>query len=416
MYKATALKEALIGLIGWRQNDDTAGTQLSELTTSSSGLWFNDIHPLLSFDALLSLFEQKSIVYSTWDIGITYAKGEKVLYSGTNYYSLQASNVGNTPDSAPTYWKEFNEFTLWLKTITEAGIAETIDDWFSLKTNFESAKNLLEDDQLFRTSGSGSADESDLTSGQMFGFEIVPLRSLGVLARIRELSFHPNDEESGLKIELWKANGGTTAVQDTTFTAGDTAVPVWKTVDWELDPESTYYLLFNKTNVDSAPINGVRDYHRDDNGSIRMPCSEYLAVNACKYPSVFNNSELSLFEYTSEDNFGINVRFDVYCDYTDFVINQKNLFKGAFLRKVALKIIRMFLFNPMAQQNRYVNRIGTDTLLFELEGDTRAKEKTGLKHEYIEQLNAIRFDKKAIASECLPCKKKRTNLSSVFKM
>lgn len=47
---------------------------------------------------------------STYVAGTTYARGDKVMYTSgsidTVYISLVASNVGNTPDSSPTYWME----------------------------------------------------------------------------------------------------------------------------------------------------------------------------------------------------------------------------------------------------------------------------------------------------------------------
>jgi hypothetical protein len=50
MYSVSEIKSGLIGLIGWRQNVDITGVQLTDLTTTTSGLYFNDEHPLLTFD------------------------------------------------------------------------------------------------------------------------------------------------------------------------------------------------------------------------------------------------------------------------------------------------------------------------------------------------------------------------------
>ncbi len=44
--------------------------------------------------------------------GTTYATGESVTYSGTQYVSKVDSNTGNTPDSSPTEWQEIESIAL----------------------------------------------------------------------------------------------------------------------------------------------------------------------------------------------------------------------------------------------------------------------------------------------------------------
>ena len=53
MVRANNIQEKLLHLIGWEQNYDTSDLKISDaLTVSESGLYFQQIHPLKSFDLL----------------------------------------------------------------------------------------------------------------------------------------------------------------------------------------------------------------------------------------------------------------------------------------------------------------------------------------------------------------------------
>ena len=90
---ATSIKTGLNGFIGYRQNIDSGGVQISDaqLIASSSGLYYNDVHPLITIDNLLSIAPDYSRVFTT---------------------SLDINN----------------SFSAWLRQLTETALLETIDD------------------------------------------------------------------------------------------------------------------------------------------------------------------------------------------------------------------------------------------------------------------------------------------------
>ncbi len=51
----------------------------------------------------------------TWAVGTTYGLGVNYLYNGVTYNSLQAANVGNQPDTSPTWWAP--ESSAWFPDI-----------------------------------------------------------------------------------------------------------------------------------------------------------------------------------------------------------------------------------------------------------------------------------------------------------
>lgn len=52
---------------------------------------------------------------AVWAVGTTYALGDQAYRAGTHriYESLQAGNLGNTPESSPTWWTELQGTNKW---------------------------------------------------------------------------------------------------------------------------------------------------------------------------------------------------------------------------------------------------------------------------------------------------------------
>lgn len=80
--------------------DGTFSTYISLLNDNSqdprvASLWVNTTQ-----------YNKEQVVqyYSAWAIGNTYAAGAAVTYNGNIYVSLAASNTGNEPDTATTWW------------------------------------------------------------------------------------------------------------------------------------------------------------------------------------------------------------------------------------------------------------------------------------------------------------------------
>ena len=70
MIRIQEIQEKLLHLIGWRQSYDTNDIVLSEsLTQSESGLYYQDAHPLLTLQNLVSVAPDfKNISYPVYSI------------------------------------------------------------------------------------------------------------------------------------------------------------------------------------------------------------------------------------------------------------------------------------------------------------------------------------------------------------
>ena len=96
MIRATDIQNKLLHLIGWQQNYDTTDLKISEaLTESESGLYFQQIHPLLTLQNMASIAPDfKNIEFPEYE-DKEYSNGNIVSYNGKFFKLIQDSNVGN---------------------------------------------------------------------------------------------------------------------------------------------------------------------------------------------------------------------------------------------------------------------------------------------------------------------------------
>ena len=96
MVRAIDIQEKLLHLIGWGQNYDTSDLKISDaLTVSESGLYFQQIHPLLTLQNMACIAPDfKNIEFPEYE-DKEYSKGNIVSYNGKLYKLIQDSNAGN---------------------------------------------------------------------------------------------------------------------------------------------------------------------------------------------------------------------------------------------------------------------------------------------------------------------------------
>ena len=127
MVRAIDIQEKLLHLIGWEQNYDTSDLKISDaLTVSESGIYYQQIHPLLTLQNMACIAPDfKNTTYSEYDSEVEYDKGNIVKYEEILYKALQKSQ-GKQPDIESEYWIETNPFSEWLEGKTKASIQKAI--------------------------------------------------------------------------------------------------------------------------------------------------------------------------------------------------------------------------------------------------------------------------------------------------
>lgn len=401
MYDVSQVKTGLIGLVGWRQNVDPTGQQLTTLTASSSGLYFNDEHPMLTIDNLISIAPDFSrLTYTAWSNVATYAMGDKVSLSGVNYIAIAASTNQTPPNS--TYW--ISAFTAWLKEKTEAGIIKGLNAWMDEKFEDRTARNLLSNSVLF--AATGLMTELDANNGQVVGMEILPVISRNLAIKVNRIGLQ-FDTNQDITISLFNSRQPT-AISTQTITYAASGGIQWEDVAWTLDGEGAYYLVYDQSDIEGQSINGVHEYHYQTYGRYGRTSFSmgkfFRAVSFSVGGDVSGLWDISSNSYTLETNYGLNLDMSVECDYTSLFLEQKNQFKTVIAKSVAIDLLREMAYNPNVNVNRNQANVTREQLLYEIDGDSQGRE-GGMKKQLEDAIRGAKMDTTGMDKVCLPCKR-----------
>lgn len=439
MVRANDIQEKLLHLIGWEQNYDTSDLKISDaLTVSESGLYFQQIHPLLTLQNMSCIAPDfKNITFPEYNSEKEYSKGNMVDYQGTQYKALQKAQ-GKQPDIESEYWVETNLFSEWLESKTKASIQKAIARYCNEKTAEGTNKPLCESRTLF--DGTGRLVDTVKNKKNLVGFEIVPVRAKGVTAKINKICLqftkageytlylmHSSMDEPIKTIKLTKVRDNSAEW----FTVDDLYLPYQSE---DNDAGGSWYLCYFQSELPegSQAIRKNKDWSKEPCGS----CSrrEYLAWMAwSKYIEVhpffvneelingmqddfnddFNNDfskqpihlwDVENNQYTYDNNYGLNLEITISCDITDFIIEQRMLFQDIIAKQVAVDMLREFAYNANVRTNRHSINASRLDILYEVDGDSSSMKKSGLSYQLDMAFKAIKLSTEGIDRVCLPCK------------
>ena len=178
MVRALDIQEKLLHLIGWEQNYDTSDLKIADaLTVSESGLYFQQIHPLLTLQNMSCIAPDfKNIEFPEYE-DKEYSKGNIVSYNGKLYKLIQDNNTGKG-GTEPYIGHDLYNSNYGAKAIPENWEEEDIRP---NKVNTDNATVLTDENTVtttFITSRQSSADDP-----YRFGFMLTP--DVEVLKNVR---------------------------------------------------------------------------------------------------------------------------------------------------------------------------------------------------------------------------------------
>ncbi len=376
MYNVQQIEAAMINLVSWQQKLTDDGIQITEFTTApTSGRWFNAVHSLLTN------------VENIWSAAPKY---EDVFANDDDEEITQAYND-------------------WLMRETKLGITEAIDRWIGAKIKVKTAGNLLEDDTLFNNTSSFS--DLQTSENKFVGHRITPEKSKSLLISIKSIGVQ-FDTNQVITIRLFKANQKTVQQTQVITYTGNGSVQ-WVDVDWPIKGEGSYWIGYYQGDVTGSAINGVYNYNYGASGWEKFPSAKYFNVTAFSV----NATGAELWDvkndvYTLGTNYGLNLKFDVRCDYTDFILDQRSLFAKYIQLVVGMRILEIMAFNPNSRINRNELNMSKNDILYELEGETQGR-KGRLRLLHDNALEEITFDASRIDQVCLPCRKRKIRFSTL---
>lgn len=426
MVRANDIQEKLLRLIGWEQNYDTSDLKISDaLTVSESGLYFQQIHPLLTLQNMSCIAPDfNNITFPEYNSEKEYSKGNVVDYQGTQYKALQKAQ-GKQPDIESEYWVETNLFSEWLESKTKASIQKAIARYCNEKTVEGTNKPLCESRTLF--DGTGRLVDTVKNKKNLVGFEIIPVRAKGVTTKINkiclqftkagEYTLYLMHSSMDAPVKIIKLN----KIQDNSaewFTADDLYLPYQSK---DNDAGGSWYLCYFQSELPegSQAIRKNKDWSKEPCGSCSrrellawMAWSKYLEIHPFFVNEELINTEdksLHLWDvennqYTYDNNYGLNLEVAVSCDITDFIIEQRMMFQDVIAKQVAVDMLREFAYNSNVRTNRHSINASRLDILYEVDGDSSSMKKSGLSYQLDMAFKAIKLSTSGIDRVCLPCR------------
>jgi hypothetical protein len=447
MYRPEEIKAGLLNLWGWRQHHDTNDfTIANSLTESSTGQYYQEVHPLVTLDNIKSIAPDFSnITYPNWSENTQYRKGDRVTFETKTYRAL-IDNLATEPETNPSAWERFDAFSEWLEQKTEASILKAIRSFWDEKMVEKTAKNILESKTLFN--GTGRITDLIPTGENLVGFELVPIRANGITTKIEKVGLQMTGQGNVRMYLMHSSRRDPIKIFDFNrirngsiqwFDVEDLFLPY---VSDEVDAGGSWYLVYKQADLQE----GVQAVSKDKDWSKR-PCatcdydevssynawSKYLEVHPFK-TSAFQTNEDGDFDgdfngdfasvgielwdvsknlYTYTTNYGINLQVSIECDITDVIIQQKKAFQNIVGLQVAVDMIREFTYNPNFRIGRAQQNFSRMELLYELDGDSQSYKKSGLVHALSNAMKAVKLDVNSLSRVCFPCNNRGVRFKTV---
>lgn len=400
MFDVNILKSELVGLVGWRKNLDPT-INLVDCIDSSSGLYYNSNHALLTLDNLKAFCSEEPI-YIAFDGAKTDYQVEDLVLSDAKLY--RRIKVGtNVLITNTEFWKETNHFNEWLRVKTTDAIISTINDWFTQKFGLGTAKNLLNRDiPIIETEDFTGHSQN----GKVTGLEFSTHRDLSIKTKVTSISLRLSDAQE-VVVKVFKSGKVGPVYTETLnyVTAKDTQ---WFSVNWSFESQSNYYICY-------SGITG--EYSNSVECNISEFCcnTRYFTIQGFETESDFSVIEKNKCSFTGSNNYGLNLKLSVMCDYTDFIVEQKALFANLICKGVGLALMREFVYNANTKVNRNERNIDAKTVLYEIDGSSESDPKNNfsLKSQYNKEMRSIMFDSSKISKVCLPCLSKGVNYRTI---
>ena len=439
MVRAIDIQEKLLHLIGWEQNYDTSDLKISDaLTVSESGLYFQQIHPLLTLQNMSCIAPDfKNMTFEEYNAKKSYSKGNVIKYGSLLYKALQNS-TGKQPDIESEYWVETNPFSEWLESKTKASIQKSIARYCNEKIAQGTYKTLCENKTLF--DGTGRLVDVVKNKKNLVGFEIVPIRAKGVTTKINKIGLqftepgeytlylmHSSTDAPVKIIKLNKIRKNSIEW----FSLNDVYLPYQSE---DNDAGGSWYLCYFQSELPegSQAIRKDKDWSKEPcNSCLRreylawMAWSKYIEVHPFfvneelingmqdDFNDDFNNDfakqpihlwDVENNQYTYDNNYGLNLEITISCDITDFIIEQRMLFQDIIAKQVAVDMLREFAYNANVRTNRHSINASRLDILYEVDGDSSSMKKSGLSYQLDMAFKAINISTQGIDRVCLPCK------------
>lgn len=430
MYRIKEIQDALLHVVGWEQSFDPAKAIDTDLTQTESGLYFQGAHPLLTLDNMAAIMpDDWGIQYPVWDALTQWQQNKVVQYGNdTNgnklFWKAKADNVGEEPTEDSLFWSKYNILSGFLERMTRNGIATAIQTFTQIKQLDKETRNLLERRTFF--DGAGRIRATLQNNHKLVGFEIVPVRAMGVTTKIEKIGLQMTGATGKVRMYLFHSSQiDPVKTFDLDFTVTNGGFQWFPLTDCYLpyisdenNAGGSWFLCYNQDELPAGmeAINVSKDWSREPCGTCNIgsvqfwrELTKYLQVTPFMYnaPETFAEYpelwDIAYTMYTRTQNYGLNCEITIGCDLTDFIISQRQIFQTVIQRQVAAIALRTLAMNPNVRVNRNQSNATRMDILYELDGNTSGVRPGGLGYDLKKSYEALQIDTQGLDRICLAC-------------
>ena len=443
MIRINDIQQALAHLVGWEQDIIPENQIAEDLTQSESGLYFQGAHPMVTIENLRAVMpEMFPMLFPEWSRFKLYKKGQTVRYgskTGMMVFVALQTNIGHEPRVADfnndygddfaisddeEYWARYNGVTAFLKRLQDQAIAKMVQMFLVQKSLLKESKAILERRTFF--DGAGRLANT-LPSGQrIVGMEITPAYSMGVTAKIERIGLQMTGGTGTVRMYLFHSSQvDPIAVQDLEYTKENGGFQWFDMKDWYMpyiseanDSGGAWYLCYDQSKLPEGMecVNVAKDWSREPCGTCNIgsltawrELTKYINISPFKvkapetfyeFPEMWDIEDTV---YTNTVNYGLNVEVSVYCDLTDFIIRERQMFANVLQMEMAARVLRMLAYNPSVRVNRKQSNASQFDLIAEVDGYPQGREQ-GIGAELKKMYDALDLDTRGIDRICLTCR------------
>lgn len=435
MYRIKEIQDKLLHVVGWEQSYDPAKAIDDNLTQTESGLTFQGAHPLVTLDNVRAIVPDDFVFqYPVWNMIPEYKAGAKVRHNNKVWIAARDNqneeptesdfNDDYNDDYGNPYWQPYNFISDYLERLTRNGIAQMVQTFTQIKGLDKETKNLLERRTFF--DGAGRIRATLPNNHKLVGFEIVPVRAMGVTAKIEKIGLQMTGGTGVVRMYLFHSSQiDPIKTFDLNFIVTNGGFQWFPLTDCYLpyisdknNAGGSWFLCYNQDELPAGmeAINVSKDWSREPCGTCNMGSVEvwreltkYLQVTPFMYnaPETFAEYpelwDIAYTMYTRTQNYGLNCEITIGCDLTDFIISQRQIFQTVIQRQVAAIALRTLAMNPNVRVNRNQSNATRMDILYELDGNTSGVRPGGLGYDLKKSYEALQIDTQGLDRICLAC-------------
>lgn len=329
-------------------------------------------------------------------------------------------------------WFPYSVTEYYLDYLYRTSVAKMVQNFIAAKKVKHQTRSLLQSKVFF--DGAAPLGAYIPNAGNVVGYEIVPVRGMGVTVRVERVGLQLYGGTGKVKLYIFHSSSSQPMYAYTLDYTKTNGTFQWFALNGcylpyvsdDTDAGGAWYMVYVQDELEEQGMRALRvskDFSKEpcsgcNIGSVQdwREMTKYMQISPFKTSANGFDGELWDIRgniYTPAVNYGLNVQYSVECDLTDTIIRNKGLFADVLQKQVAYDTLRMMAMNPDVRINRHQTNVGRNEILYELDGNPTSHIRSGLGHELKRAYEALEIDTFGIDRICLPCHTGGVNYGAV---